>query len=390
MATLNIKENRHGNKYYELQYTQGGKQHRDTIGYLEGAKRISPHEARIALDAKNLELRTGKKLFTGSRPFDDFAAEYLTWHANEYPASHFRVAYLVRDAVLGQCDAKGRPFFAGRLCSALEDEPQLIERWKAARQQAKVRVRDPKNGGMRETKRTLAPSTVAKEVRQFRAMCKQGVKWGWFTKDPAAHVKPPPDLRSKVRRYYDDGQLRRLFALPLHGAHWEWIAHNGLRRGEACKVLTHGQVHVAKREIHIDSEPTKRTKSGKHRVVPMTPEGVAAYKRIYKAAQLAFRELNGRLPTAAELADQPVLPKMNLSSWSRAFRRDRDRLKLPPIKGSLVHALRHSYGAHAAMSGVDLRSLQEILGHASIETTEQYAEVAQAHLHKQVAKVKMG
>lgn len=151
----------------------------------------------------------------------------------------------------------------------------------------------------------------------------------------------------------------------------EWIAARdtavllllygaGLRISEALS-LTPRTAPIEGREImHI------KGKGGKERLVPALPivsDALAAYMRLcpypLEADQPLFRGARGG----------PLSPRL----IQLAMEKMRAHLGLPDT--ATPHALRHSFATHLLSAGADLRQIQELLGHASLSTTQVYTEV---------------
>lgn len=114
-----------------------------------------------------------------------------------------------------------------------------------------------------------------------------------------------------------------------------------------------------------------RGKGGKERIVPVIPparEAVAAYVRLcpfpLTAPEALFRGKRGG----------PLNPRL----IARAMEQVRMQLGLPA--SATPHALRHSFASHLLSAGGDLRTIQELLGHASLSTTQAYTAVDTARL----------
>jgi integrase/recombinase XerC len=138
---------------------------------------------------------------------------------------------------------------------------------------------------------------------------------------------------------------------------------SGLRIAEAMG-LTCGVLPVG-RTLRVTG------KRGKTRVVPVVDavrEAIAAY-----VAACPY-PLIGQSPLFVGARGGPLNPDL----VRRAVRSARQRLGLPD---SLTpHALRHSFATHLLAGGADLRSLQELLGHASLSSTQIYTQVDAAQL----------
>jgi len=119
-----------------------------------------------------------------------------------------------------------------------------------------------------------------------------------------------------------------------------------------------------------------RGKGGKERIVPVLPtviETIADYRRLCPYA------LPARGPLFVGARGGPLNPRM----IQRAMARMRGALGLPET--ATPHALRHSFATHLLANGGDLRAIQELLGHASLSTTQVYTEVDSRRLADAVA-----
>ncbi len=123
----------------------------------------------------------------------------------------------------------------------------------------------------------------------------------------------------------------------------------------------------------VDGDETLRIrgKGGKERLVPLLPVVVAAIESYRSRCPHA---LCGTDPLFVGVRGQ----RLGARAVQKAMARARRALGLP--ESATPHALRHSFATHLLAGGGDLRVIQELLGHASLSTTQVYTEVDTASL----------
>lgn len=131
----------------------------------------------------------------------------------------------------------------------------------------------------------------------------------------------------------------------------------GLRVAEV-EGLDRDDVDLARGLVRV-----RRGKGGKERRVPLGPPGVDAVRRYLDATPAAGPALflNARGGRLRARSMRRIVKRLGLRSGVSAVH---------------PHALRHSYATHMLDAGADLRSIQELLGHASLSTTQRYTHVS--------------
>jgi integrase/recombinase XerC len=217
----------------------------------------------------------------------------------------------------------------------------------------------------------LGASSAAREMSAVRAFL-------GFAAEDAGNVPQLPRTRAPKRPRTLPRPASPADAMALAeeagAAATEWIG----ARDMAILLLLYGSGLRIAEAMSLTAAilPVGRTlrvtgKRGKTRVVPVVDavrEAIGAY------VALCPYTLSGPTPLFVGARGGPLNPDL----VRRAVRSARKRLGLPD---SLTpHALRHSFATHLLAGGADLRSLQELLGHASLSSTQIYTQVDAAQL----------
>jgi integrase/recombinase XerC len=112
-------------------------------------------------------------------------------------------------------------------------------------------------------------------------------------------------------------------------------------------------------------------KGGKERLVPVLPAMTAA---VADYVRLCPHAMTRDAPLFRGTRGGPLNPRLVALAMERA------RLQLGLPATATPHAMRHSFATHLLAAGADLRAIQELLGHASLSTTQAYTAVDAARL----------
>lgn len=221
--------------------------------------------------------------------------------------------------------------------------------------------------------RPLSPASTSRAIVAVRGLHRFAVLEGHREDDPAAGVRPPAGAKrlpkaisvAEVERLLEAASASEGPAGLRDRALLELLYSTGARISEA--------VALAVDDLDLDAENPVVRLFGKGRQVRVVPVGSHATRAVgaYLVRARPVLAARGR-GGAALFLGQRGAPLSRQSAWAvlqaAAHRADLDAHVSP-------HTLRHSFATHLLAGGADVRVVQELLGHASVTTTQIYTHV---------------
>ena len=224
-------------------------------------------------------------------------------------------------------------------------------------------------------KRNFAPATLARHIVSLRLFYRYLQLEGIMQKNPA-ELLGSQKLWERIPQVLSPKQVDRLLTAPVPGdPYWrrdrallEMLYATGCRASELATLTMH--------DVHLDEKYCLCTgKGNKQRIVHLGNRAVEAFQ--------AWEE-HERDNLLKKFGDSNFA---FLSYRGKRFRRERiwDLVKKYALRSGISieispHTLRHSFATHMLASGADLRQVQEMLGHASIATTQIYTHIDMSRL----------
>jgi integrase/recombinase XerC/integrase/recombinase XerD len=262
-------------------------------------------------------------------------------------------------------------------------------RWAGARGISPERVgpRDVRRYVAVLSEGNAAASTTARKLAALRALFSSQREHGRITQNPADLVSTPRRSSYLPRVLKGKEAARLLDAIPTRSpldqrdrALFELAYSCGLRAEELVSLKT----------ADIDYDGEQLRVEGKGRKTRFLPVGEIAMAAVRLYLEQGRNGLTAPGVSGARAAEEGALflsrtgRPLGTSDVRRRLRAWATRAQIPG--GATPHALRHSFATHLLDGGADLRSIQELLGHASVSTTQVYTRVESARLRSAYAR----
>lgn len=230
---------------------------------------------------------------------------------------------------------------------------------------------------------SYSPATMARKIATLRSFYKWGNRLGYTKTNPMTLIRTPRQSK-RLPKAITIEQIERLLAAPNDGdvlgrrdrAMLETLYSTGIRVSELVG-LNHEDLDFESEAMHV------RGKGRKERIVPLGSHALGAIRRYIElmSTDPKFAPIWSARGTG-ENALALFLNKHGKRLSSRSVRRKLDKyLRTVGLDPTISpHTLRHSFATHLLDNGADLRSVQELLGHQSLSTTQVYTHLSTARV----------
>jgi len=220
-----------------------------------------------------------------------------------------------------------------------------------------------------------AKTSISRRLASVRSFLRFGQREGWAKSNPAKALRNPRKSR-KLPHFLTTEEVGKLLAAPKgeslqairDRAILETLYSAGLRVSELVGI-TDGDLDFAAGIVRI------RGKGKRERLAPIGSYAARALKRWLDVRKLSPREKPGR---EAPVFTNKFGTRLTTRSVARMLEKHLKETGLD--QRTSPHTLRHSFATHLLDRGADIRSVQELLGHKSLVTTQIYTHVSTANL----------
>lgn len=220
-----------------------------------------------------------------------------------------------------------------------------------------------------------AKSSISRRLASVRSFLKFGQREGWSKANPAKALRNPRKSR-KLPHFLTTDEIGKLLAAPKGDsaaalrdrAILETLYSAGLRVSELVGLVD-GDLDFAAGIVRV------RGKGKKERLAPIGSYAARALKRWLEVRGLSEREKTGR---EAPVFTNKFGTRLTTRSVARMLEKYLKETGLD--QRTSPHTLRHTFATHLLDRGADIRSVQELLGHKSLVTTQIYTHVSTANL----------
>ena len=221
--------------------------------------------------------------------------------------------------------------------------------------------------GLHESKRKR--STIGRKLAALRSFYDFCVRKKWIAENPAK-ILATPRQEKKMPSFLSEEETAALLDLPRTDkpldlrdrAVLELFYATGIRVGELTGIEA-GDLHFGERLVRV------KGKGRKERLVPFGRTAAEALDAYRRARPLLARPESGEAAFFLNYRGGRLTPRSVQRMVRKYIRRTAVARKISP------HSLRHSFASHLLGRGADLRVIQELLGHASLATTQKYTHM---------------
>jgi integrase/recombinase XerD len=222
----------------------------------------------------------------------------------------------------------------------------------------------------------LAVSSAARAVIAVRGLHAFAAAQGLAETDPARDVAPPTPPR-RLPKAITLAEVERLLAASGPGPDDPSADPRMLRDRALLEFLYGTGARISEvtgldvDELHLDADPVVRLagKGGKQRVVPVGSYAVRALQAYLVRARPALAAASRRISVSPAVFLNVRGGRLTRQGAWGVLHAAAERARLPDVS---PHTLRHSFATHMLDGGADIRVVQELLGHASVATTQVY------------------